>query len=84
MPPFSAVMNQLNFKTLVIHEYGLTSLETYLFRPMSLYAGNEGTSVVFNSGRALAVSPFESDFQGSITPMNKQMSGLGATAKVTK
>ena len=27
--------------------------------------------------------PFESDFQGTITPVNMQMNGLGATAQVT-
>ena len=50
---------------------------------MGIYAGDEGTYVVFDSGCTLAVSPFKSDFQGSITPMNKQMNGLGATSKVT-
>ena len=50
---------------------------------MGLYAGDEGKHVVFDSGCTLAVSPFESDFQGSITPVNKQMNGLGSTAQVT-
>ena len=38
---------------------------------------------MFDSGCTLAVTPFESDFQGPITPVKKQMNGLGATAQVT-
>ena len=76
-------MNQLDFKNSSIHEYGLAALETDIFRPMGLYAGDEGKSVVFDSGYTLAVSPFDSDFQGPINPVNKEVNGLGAKEQVT-
>ena len=62
---------------------GYTALEDDLFVPKGYYS-NEGGGipVIFDSGCTHALSPFESDFVGDITPINKLMNGLGATVNV--
>ena len=50
---------------------------------MGLYTGNEGKPVVFDSGCTLTVLPYKSDFEGPITPVNKQMKVLGTSEQVT-
>ena len=64
--------------------YGLTALDDNLFVPKGYYYNNkDGIPVIFDSGCNHAVAPIESDFIGKITPVHKQMNGLGATATVT-
>ena len=76
-------MNELEFELPKTAESGFTDLETNLFRPMGLYTGSDYKPVVFDSGCTLAVTPFKSDFEGPINPVEKHMNGLGATAKET-
>ena len=76
-------MNELDFDLPKTTESGFTTLETDLFRPMILYTGSDYKSVAFDSGCTSAITPFKSDFEGPIIPVDKYMNGLGATTKVT-
>ena len=63
-------------------ESGFTALDTDLFMHMVLYTGSNCKSEVFDSGYTLAVTPFSSNFEETITPVKNYMNGLGTTDKV--
>ena len=63
---------------------GFTALDDDLFVPKGYYGNNkDGIPVIFDSGCNHAVAPIKSDFIGKITPVHKQINGLGATETVT-
>ena len=47
-----------------------------------MYVQSDGIPVIFDSGYNIAVMPHASGFINKITPVDKIMDGLGATAKV--
>ena len=60
-----------------------TALGDFLFVPRGYYVKvKDGIPVILDSGCSHALTPLESDFIGSITPIDKIMNGLGATVKI--
>ena len=58
-------------------------MDDNLFVPKGYYVSDkDNIPVIFDSGCNHAVAPVESDFVGIITPLHKQMNGLGATATI--
>ena len=67
-------------KPSMIHSF--TALYFDLFRPRGYYGKADGIPIIFDSGYTHTLTPFASDFIGSITPVNKSMNGLGAAVNV--
>ena len=64
-------------------DYGFTSLEDDVFIPVGLYVGDpKEVPIVFDSGCSVAVTPYEQDFIGTITPVEKTITGLGSKVEV--
>ena len=60
----------------------LTALDKNLFLPLELYAGEDGNSVIDDSGCTLAVAPYVLDFVGIIKPVQNIMNRLGVMSNV--
>ena len=70
-------------KSAALKTYGLTSLEDDLVLPVGMYVGSDDDiPIVFDSRCSVALTHNKYDFYGLITPVNKQMIGLGACARV--
>ena len=62
--------------------HALTALDDDLFGPRGYYGKEDGIPIIFDSGCTHALTPFEADFIGTITPVNKVMHGLGAAVNI--
>ena len=62
---------------------GFTSIEEDIFILVGIYVGAlDDIPIIFDSGCSVTMMPNDEDFYGLITPVNKTMMRLGATAKV--
>ena len=59
-----------------------TSLDTDLYQPAGYYKDEDNDGIIFDSGCTTTITPFTSDFEEQMTPIQKTITGLGLASEV--
>ena len=84
---FDAVRGEVDgdpqlYETRSTYDTRYTNLETDLYQPAGYYTYERNIGVIFNSECTTNITPYASDFDGTITSVQKSITGIGYTSNV--